>query len=386
MRRRRPVIRNGNSETMFLSTTLIAATIFAQFCFPHNHLPDFNFSPLFLRHDTIFPIEFDLEKLAVTQNNFVNCPQCNIPNIDKSHITSTPRDLVVAVIMNIVDNIFPFVRSLRTTGCNATIVILADDVAYSKLSEDTFFLFRLCNIHVFNIGELMKTKKRISIFAVKHMIAYDFIYKSAGLFDRVLLTDLCDVVFQSDPFWEEIEAQKLTVIKEARQFKNDVHNSKRVNKIWTIPEIIADQHPINGGIMYGSPEVLMKYEDLYFSQFDIHDIDNTHKTCDQGYINYLYYSGAMTRENISTNLWEQEHGFESLASVSEYPTEKIGNIYFTNVRGVIIHMFDRTTRLVNNVLEACPQGTFKVYENSYTRLSNQYKGNKKIFGFIPTKS
>ena len=300
--------------------------------------------------------------------NTSNCPNCIIYGNDANNRTSGPRDCVLSVLIGKVENIFPFVRSLRTTGSMASIVLLMDDKAFNSLSPDTVRLLKNCSIQWFNIGVVNKLKKSSSIFAQKHIIAYDFIYKSASMFDRMLLIDLYDVVFQDDPFFSEVDPNSLIIIKEARLFGDDPKNRERVEAVMKMNKFMYDSHALNGGVIYGSPIILLKYETLYFSQFNISNIDGTHKTCDQGYMNYLYLSGELLMHGFKLKLWHRDQGYESLASTKARPNAALGKVYFLNKRAIVIHMFDRSDDMIRMVLAACPQGNYAVAPKSYTRF------------------
>lgn len=324
---------------------------------------------VYTEHRELRNVEFNLTPGDIERNtNFPNCPPCQIKNNDPNHKTSTPKDCILCVSVGLIDNIFPFVRSVRTTGCKATIIILFDEKAYGKLTDDIYALFKNCSVNCYNIGHVNKWNNSNSIFAIKHLIAYDFIYKTAYLFDRILLIDLLDVVFQDDPFFEAVDPDALTIIKEARLFKDDSKNVERITPLIKYNKSMASSQVLNAGIFYGSPEILMKFETLYFHCFDINRIDETHCTCDQGHLNYFYVSGILNREFPKLNLWHRDQGFESLASTKDRPNEAdLGDIYYLHKRAIIIHMFDRSKDMVKMVERVCPQGSYVVPDGTYTR-------------------
>ena len=328
---------------------------------------------IFTEHGVIRDVDYSsLDAVGLWfSTDYQNCPSCDIHNNHPENKTSTPRDCVLCVSVGKIDNIFPFVRSLRTTGCKATIVILFDDKASRMLSRDTIQLFANCSVEFFDIGHVEPWGVKNSIFAIKHLIAYDFIYKTASLFDRVLLIDLLDVVFQDDPFHEAVDPDALTIIKEARLFKDDPTNRDRIAPLIKYQKSMGTSQVLNGGMLYGSPEILMKYETIYFHQFNISDIDHTHKTCDQGYMNYFYVSGILNKEFEKLNLWHRDQGYDSLASQEKKDRPvgfDLGDIYYLHKRAIVIHMFDRSDKMIQMVLRACPQGNYYVKEKTYTRF------------------
>ena len=285
--------------------------------------------------------------------------------------------------MSGVYNIFPFVRTLRSTGSRASVFILFDDASYRKLSTDTFQLFENCSVHVYNIGTVPHFKHYNDVFAHKHVLIFDFIYKMASHLDRILLVDLYDSVFQSDPFMSTVDPDAFTVTHESRKTKKDHCNKVRIRPVIQYdPKTMGNMQTLNAGIMYGGPDVIMKYHTLYFHQFNIYDIANTHKTCDQGYLNAFYLTHQLEPALKKVNYWYRKEGFETLASIlSKMPKcLQLGKLKYGGTRAVIVHQFDRSSMLTAMVILACPKGNYQVYENSYTRIDN--KQYNQILSFL----
>ena len=326
------------------------------------------------------------------QNVHFVCVFCNITNLDLKHINSTIRDCIITLAVNKVDNVFPYIRTLRTTGCKATVFILFDDAAYNKLSKDTFELFRNCSINIYNIGQFPSFSKYPNVFAHKHIYIFDFLYKVGYLFDRILLADLYDSVFQKDPFFESVDPEAFTVSTEARFMIRDQCNKAELFGLERFPDDqINKVKTLNAGIMYGSPEIIMKYQTLYFHSFDIFNVDQTHKVSDQGYLNYFNIKKELRCTFEKLNIWYHDQGFETLASIYPHLPKclQLGELTYSNTKAVIVHQFDRSEMLVAMVLLSCPKGNFTVYPNSYTRIISGLhisvdSINKKYLGYNHT--
>ena len=341
---------------------------------------------VFAEHSRLNNIEYDFNPVEQRILNFSNCPLCHIENMDKKHINSTSRDCLITFAVKNVDNVFPFIRSLRTTGCKASVFILFDDESFKKFSNDTFTLFKNCSINIQNIGSFPYIYKPDDLFAYRHIYIYDFIYKMASFFDRILLADLYDSVFQNDPFFEDVDPDAFTVTREARFMHDDYHNKLRVSKVmYYNDETMGHIRTLNAGIMYGSPEMIMKYQNLYFHEFNLSNIKETHRTCDQGYLNYFQLRRVLKPSLGKLNIWYNDQGFETLASILPHLPKclQLGNVTLHNTRQIIVHQFDRSNMLIAMVILSCPKGNYSVYPNSYTRIHKGDASIDKIQQFLP---
>ena len=336
---------------------------------------------VFTEHCTINDIRYDFDPVEEEKHNFSHCPPCHIDDLNESEINSTRRDGIITVAMSGVYNIFPFVRTLRSTGSRASVFILFDDASYRKLSNDTFQLFKNCSVHAYNIGTLPPYKNYNDVFARKHVMIFDFIYKMASHLDRVLLADLYDSVFQTDPFLPTVDPDAFTITHEARKTGHDYYNKIRVKPLIQYnPATMDNMQTLNAGLMYGGPDVIMKYQNFYFHHFNIYDIANTHISCDQGYLNAFYLTNQLEPVLNKVNYWYNKEGFETLASiVSRLPRcLQFGKLKYGDTRAVIVHQFDRSSMLTAMVILACPKRNYHVYQNSYTRIDSNRMYNQVI--------
>jgi len=310
------------------------------------------------------------DNVLKSQIDYDNCPMCYFKSLNNNS-NSSPRDMVLAVVINRVNNIFPWVRSLRTTGCKAKVVLLFDSVSYSHLSEDTHGLFVNCSISYFNVGYIPNVHYN-AIFAIKNMLGYDFLTHVCENFDRVLFVDLYDVVFQEDPFNSNIGLKEMIITRETPPFSRSYNNQQRVLPLFNSTQYmnVLFKPVLNAGLVYSDPHSLIRYWEMYFSMFNPNDL-NSLKTCDQGYMNYLYYSGRMEMAGIRVRVFYRKHGFDTLSSAGLNPNDlKIGTAVFksTNTRLIIIHQFDRMRLCIDDLIQKCPQGNYMVKEGSYTRI------------------
>ena len=358
-----------------------------------NHMLEFIPDLIFLIAFAFFSVPTDISKNLIPEVFFIEkakytdliykfipynpnqskqtCPLCQTVDNHTRLITSTNRDCVIAVGINTVQNVFPFIRTLRTTKSNSSAVLIFDERAFYKLTPDTWKLLKNCSVNVYNLGSVSNSTGKNSVFAVKHLMAYDFIIKNWVFFDRILLCDLTDVFFQQDPFFEEVNPYALTVVEEPKLMKNDKINRNRVTPVLNVTHSMGNYHILNGGIFYGGPEILVRYENLYFRQFDSSRIDETHKTCDQGYLNAFQASGLLEQEFPIFHIWGKNQGFH--ANVFHQWRGDLGSVYLHNVKMTVCHMYDRSRHMTYTILRRCSMKGYDVSsQNDVRRQFNSY--------------
>ena len=138
-----------------------------------SFFPNFSYSRyVYLEHLIIRNIVFDMNITQILQpKELENCPNCS--NTAPKSKNSSERDCIVSVSFQDVSNIFPFCRSLRSTGSKASVFLLFDDVAYHKLTKDTKQLLKNCSIYCYNVGYFAQPKIYDNVFAYKHLLVYN---------------------------------------------------------------------------------------------------------------------------------------------------------------------------------------------------------------------
>lgn len=136
--------------------------------------------------------------------SFDKCMKCTFQYRDKGS-DSTYRDLIIGSAFGNIDGILPFVRSLRTTNCKATLVVLIDDIAYSKLTENHWKQIDGCGIVFHNIGRCLfeLNSGTAGLPVVRYLVSQ---YKYV---DRVFYSNIFDVAFQGDPFTQSVTRDKV---------------------------------------------------------------------------------------------------------------------------------------------------------------------------------
>ena len=128
---------------------------------------------------------------------------------------STPRDVVITFAVKSVCNLVLFQRTLRSSGCNATLVILLDHRAYESLDEDTRKFTEDCHTQIILTPNApMRKRHPIAGKCFMFHLCFEFLRENELLIDRVIFDDLFDTIFQEDPFSTKFPTNKLHMVHE----------------------------------------------------------------------------------------------------------------------------------------------------------------------------
>lgn len=128
----------------------------------------------------------DLKNTIYSPVNIGKCRLCKYNYTAESH--STSRDLAIFISMGESQAIVPRIRSLRTAGCKAKILLFTD----SKKSFPA--RFDNCGIDIVTL-KLSKRINKDQIIMMRYIIISDILKKYGSAFDRVLYCDGFDTFF-----------------------------------------------------------------------------------------------------------------------------------------------------------------------------------------------
>ena len=134
------------------------------------------------------------------KNPKISCPACNFTPLFPP--SSTRRDVVLAAALNKLKRVETFLRTLRMTGSQCRIILFLDN----KNTIEPHFLrfFKTCDIEPVYVNN---SNNSILIGGAK-MTRYYYYQQWLSLHinevDRILHTDTFDVIFQSDPFRDDM--------------------------------------------------------------------------------------------------------------------------------------------------------------------------------------
>ena len=300
------------------------------------------------------------------------CELCKFP-IDNNGTTpnSSERDVILLVAFRKLLNLYPLVRSIRTTGCKAKIIVFLDQFAIFSQSEEYFQRLSQCGVQFIPLDEYDPSFLD-DVYYYRYIIYHNFLFVNRNEIDRVIAVDLFDSIAQHDPFTTDFKTDRMYFSNEGYMIKENDFNLKnlefafaglkKANKTFKRSEVnyheLIKKPIINGGIQAGGVEPFIK-----FSQF-MTRIGNPETMSaygpDQAFLNYYVHTGAFKGLfKYETDI--KKTGFISTIGVwltdedSEFPNfDTFGKIERQGYKPAIIHQFDRSHSLFNAVMSACP--------------------------------
>jgi hypothetical protein len=260
-------------------------------------------------------------------------------------------------------NILTFVRTLRSTGCSAAIVIFCDKQFMKVLNRRQEATLTKCGVNFINIGKLYSPYAQY-LFETRHLLYYDFLKTYRSSFDRILILDIADTFFQIDPFTTDFGYRTMAVTSELVTLNDDEENNTQWIRI-ADPDYKShkafynDRVALNAGFLYGSMEGWMHFYNTFlklpmFEKFEI-------PTIDQGFMNYLYHRGHYANAGLNLTI---SHPGDYLLSVrgGEFDPKPNGNGLWkmkgTTVIPGAIHQYNRICPLMKGVHKSCPRKWF----------------------------
>ena len=284
---------------------------------------------------------------------------------------SSERDVILLVSFRKLYNLFPFVHSIRTTGCKARIIVFLDQIAELSQTEQFYQQMKDCGVQFIRLYNY-DPKFLDDVYYYRYIIYHNFLYINQDLIDRVIAIDLFDSIAQQDPFTLSFRTDQMYFSNEGYSLKENDFNLKtlefafeglkKINESFKRSDVnyheLIQQPIINGGIQAGGIKPF-----LLFSEFMTRIGDPTTMAAygpDQAFLNYYLHTGAFD------DLFQYEIDFHKTAFISTigvwltdednvFPTSaELGNFERGDVKPAIIHQFDRSQVLFDAVIKACP--------------------------------
>ena len=327
----------------------------------HFNKSNLNFLTAPYKADSLVtPYNFDPPELRLYNSSNLNCVLCNFASDDRK-ADSTPHDVVMTHSVGKLVNLLPFVRSLRSTGSNCSIVIfisLSDYKPYKeqmKAAED-------CGVQ-FVYVDVPKNLLKNSRFHVFIPFYYDFILKNKNKIHRVLKCDLFDTLFQLDPFNDKYFKNNTFFMYTEKS--NGYHCRDMVK--------LSQTHLTNGwynrryycaGVYGAEANHFLDLMKLYmdFIKPTKYSIEVLGKNIsDQDIFNYLINTGQFSDGNFIL-AEDQEPGYQSIRHLWWYHLrerekyDKLGYIkqYFDRKKIVPILHHVHMDLIKDKTIEACP--------------------------------
>lgn len=238
-------------------------------------------------------------KSATVPLNFTACSLCNFKPIVQSN--STARDAIFMAVTQYGQGVERLVRSIRTTGCQATIVIFTvEDCTFPQHFLD-------CNVKIV-IVEPLSSRAAKSPYKMRWEWYYLYLKDELHKYDRIFHTDAFDAFFFGDPFSMLPDRNSLYFQMEDRSLRSCPYN-----KDW----VLSCHHDVNrwkllgktiacSGSLAGGAQAFYNFTKILITH-------NEWPSCwgkgfDQGDFNYVLYTKYIP-SNASHTLMNCNSGF-----------------------------------------------------------------------------
>jgi hypothetical protein len=290
-----------------------------------------------------------------------NCSLCSF-TVRNARPNSSPRDVIVAGMFDHIVNVVPFIRTLRTTGSRATVILFVDSNAGSKVDPSLTSFFNACAITVLYVKHRHISARHSK--QMRHMLFADFFRTRYYLFDRILTVDLFDTVFQGDPFFEGFNRDAITF-----NCHIDRPFGRHLDSIMSLidpsnqklREEIAEVGYINSGMCTGGIEPQLRFWKCYWHILLARNQSVLESLVypDQDIVNAVVRSNAAARAGIPIGRYGEGDYFH-LAVKNWAKAGVVNEIGQYRMPGaelypLVIHQADRSPILTASIVRACPQ-------------------------------
>lgn len=306
-------------------------------------------------------------------------------------IMNTKKNLIVGTITGYKFHVIePFLTSLKRTGYDGDIAffharigartrarLVHAGVILVPFEEKFPYLDQCFARHIrWPVGKRLRT---LSLFSLRHLLAYCFLSEVADKYENVMLSDIRDVIFQKDPFDFSI-GSKLCCFgeKEGAKLGEDAFNAQWIEGAFdkSALEKLSDRQIMCAGVTIGPLPAVIDYLDKMIDLI-LHAPGKLWELpflggIDQGVHNYLIYN--LLQPKIS--IFENNNGpVLTLALEDSVLVNKRGQIINKNgdVPNVV-HQYDRHWKIARRYF-----GLRLLLEDSYARawtsVSNFLKAN-----------
>lgn len=306
------------------------------------------------------------------------------PENDGTHPNSSPRDIVLTCAFHRLYNLHVFVRTLRTTGCKARIIVITDKPTMHSYPPYYYQALNNCGMQFICIDEEIPVKRE-DVFFFRHCLFTQFLEINKGLIDRVIVADMYDTIFQHDPFTEEFdrniiyfssERMQLTLRSWVRCMEITYYRLEKLKIKLDMNRGKFNQlmknDIINGGLQAGGVENMIKF----FSTMTKVGEPAFRKAFgdDQAFMNIFIYSHVFD-DMFNYTIDEGDSGFLSTASIFRKVYEgdfisgdAVGEYKCDGRIPAVLHQYERFKNIVENVLLDCPNND--PYIDDYIRIYN----------------
>lgn len=247
-----------------------------------------------------------------------------------------------------------FILSLKKTSYHGDVVIFMGN-GISPLSRHFFKKHGIKALYFSNIDVLPDNNEAKRLFGFvsptthnnyRYYLYYDFLKSNLDKYDKVLLTDVKDVLFQEDPFNFSLKKELCFVLEgKSKTIGDDViYNGPWIRTIYGEQglERVRTNYISCCGTVFGTTKAVLGYLENMLQEMG--KLKNASITLDQGIHNYLLYTGCFENYQLVSN----DEGFVLTVSNEQN--------YYIDTKGIIrkldgtpysvVHQFDRIKELI----------------------------------------
>jgi hypothetical protein len=289
------------------------------------------------------------------------CLSCSFP-VRNTLNNSSPRDLVLSFSSTKIVGIIPFVRTLRSSRSKTQIVLLIDDTSLKCFTDNHYVQLNNCGVSFINFGTLNMGNVDCSRF----IPFFHYLYFRRYFFDRVIICDSTDFIFQGDPFISTMHNDTVYFVHENHLSRNNPWMidwfQNFPDKRYPLPE---NKSVINSGYISGGVIPVLRALDVFFKIVNSSIELSNPNVLDQVMYNIMVYYGLLAAENIryaldndlilgcvtgTVNNFEEDYNQIGYSIVGENSRK-----YCT-----FVHQYDRHLNYKESLEKACPQNDLQV--------------------------
>lgn len=215
------------------------------------------------------------------------------PGLKNRYGNSSPNDLVITGVFGKEEKVYKFLRTLRTVGCKARVVIITNSTIDSEIQKK----IEKCGASIYKMKSTTKTHHMYP-HSLRYVGYKEFLDKYKNNFNRILHADSFDVFYQSDPFTEEIKPQNLYFVMERPLIGNSSWNSGWLERAYneSVSKQLSDFQVSCSGTIIGGSEQFMIWLNTLVSHEPFWA--NGRHSLDQAYHNYLLHTGTFEKNGV----------------------------------------------------------------------------------------
>ena len=251
------------------------------------------------------------------------------------------RDLVLGFCCNYdLAAVEPFLASLQHLGPVVEVVLFV-----ANMQDDFHRAARHLGVRVEDATPYLSLGYHV--INARHFMYRDFLARQGGDYRRVLLTDVRDVIFQSNPFEIHTTAPVSFAAEDARIHQDQAWNSRWLCELYgeAVLNEVADNWISCAGTTLGTVEGIVHYLDVMCHELVSREFDRS-AIYDQGIHNYIVWKlrpawGALDEDDriVST----------VIATARDRIDVRGDGIWIDQRRSPIIHQWDRQPAMVEYI-------------------------------------